>query len=74
MLLCFLLTFFELWAVAFADFFLVWSIKQCFDECVGVEFCDVLGFFAEADEFYRYVELVFDGDDDSAASGAVKFC
>ena len=29
------------------------SAKKCFDKCIGVEFCDVVRFFAEADEFHR---------------------
>jgi len=47
-------------------------IKECFNEGIGVEFGDVCGFLTEADEFYRYIKLVFDGDNDSAASGAVE--
>ena len=47
--------------------------EQRFDEGVWVEFSDVFGFFAEADEFNGDVELVFNSDDDSTACCAVKF-
>ena len=47
--------------------------EEGFGECVGVEFSDVFGFFAEADEFDGDVELVFNRDDDSATCCAVKF-
>ncbi len=47
-------------------------LKQCLDELFRVEFSDVFRFFAQADKFYRDIELVFNGDDDAAASGAVQ--
>jgi hypothetical protein len=42
-------------------------LKQGIDECFGVEFGDIFGFFPESDEFYGDIKLVFDGDDDTAA-------
>ena len=48
------------------------SAEERFDEFIRVEFCDVLGLFAQADEFHRDVELFLDGDDDAAAGGAVE--
>jgi len=49
-------------------------VKQCLDKFVGVELGNIFQLFAEADEFNRYVELVFDGDDDSAARCRVAGC
>ena len=46
--------------------------EKCLDEFFRVEFGDVIGFFTEADEFYGDVELVFNGNNDTASSGAVE--
>ena len=46
--------------------------EQSFDEVGGVEFGDVFGFFAEADELHGDVQVVLDRDDDAAAGGAVE--
>ncbi len=47
--------------------------EEGFDEFFGVEGFDVVGGFADADEFDGDVELVADGDDDAAFGGAVEF-
>jgi len=52
--------------------FFVRLIKKRFYKRVGVELCDVFRLFAQADEFHRYIELVFYSDNDSAPCGAVK--
>ncbi len=49
------------------------STKQRLYKYIRVEFRNIFGFFAQADKFYRYIELVLDGDNDSAPRGAVEF-
>src|SRR4051812_13496308 len=46
--------------------------EEGFDEADGVEGFDVFGFFAEADEFHRNIQLFADGDDHAAFGGAVE--
>lgn len=48
--------------------------EKCFDEFFGVEFGDIFWCFAQADEFYGYVESVLYRDNYSASGGAVEFC
>ena len=51
----------------------VFLFKEGLNEGIWVEFGDVLWFFAEANEFYGYVELVLDGDDNAAPGCSVEF-
>ena len=45
---------------------------QCAGEGARVEFAEILGLFADADEADRQPELARDGDHDAALGGAVE--
>ena len=57
----------------FPDIIFVCLIKKRFYKRIGIEFRDIFRFFPQADEFYGYIELIFNCDDDTASRSTVKF-